>query len=43
MNEHVNSLRDRPSKDSHRSHLLPSSDRIARKPKSLRAIRVKGQ
>ena len=43
MNEQVNSLRDRPAKESHKSHLPPSSHRFVRKPKSLRAIRAKGQ
>jgi transposase len=32
----VKTLQDRLSKDSHNSHLPPSSDRFARKPKSLR-------
>jgi hypothetical protein len=36
MNEQVNSLRDRPAKDSHKSHLPSSSHRFVRKPKSLR-------
>jgi hypothetical protein len=36
MNEQVNSLRDRPAKDSHKSHLPSSSDRFVGKPKSLR-------
>src|SRR5690349_1705427 len=36
LGEQVNSLRDRPAKDSHNSHLPPSSDRFVRKPKSLR-------
>ena len=34
--EQVKSLRDRLAKESHNSHLPPSSDRFARKPKSLR-------
>jgi len=34
--EQVKSLRDRLSKDSHNSHLPPSSDRFGRQPKSLR-------
>ena len=36
LSEQVKSLRDRLSKDSHNSHLPPSSDRFGRKPKSLR-------
>ena len=36
LSEQVKSLRDRLSKDSHTSHLPPSSDRFGRKPKSLR-------
>ncbi len=36
LSEQVKSLRDRLSKDSHNSHLPPSSDRFVRKPKSLR-------
>jgi hypothetical protein len=43
MNVEVNSLRDRPAKESHKSHLLSSSDRCVRNPKSLRAIRANGQ
>src|SRR2546421_12968199 len=34
--QQVKSLQDRLSKDSHNSHLPPSSDRFGRKPKSLR-------
>src|SRR6266436_4431102 len=34
--EQVKALQDRLSKDSHNSHLPPSSDRFVRKPKSLR-------
>src|SRR6266566_217529 len=34
--EQVKSLQDRLSKESHNSHLPPSSDRFGRKPKSLR-------
>src|SRR2546427_8811140 len=34
--EQVKALQDRLSKDSHNSHLPPSSDRFTRKPKSLR-------
>jgi transposase len=36
LSEQVKSLRERLSKDSHNSHLPPSSDRCGRKPKSLR-------
>src|SRR6266853_2573468 len=36
LNEQVKSLRDQLSKDSHNSHLPPSSNRFGRKPKSLR-------
>jgi len=36
LSEQLKALRDRPSKDSHNSHLPPSSDRFVRKPKSLR-------
>jgi transposase len=36
LSEQVKSLRDQISKDSHNSHLPPSSDRFGRKPKSLR-------
>lgn len=36
LSEQVKSLRDQLSKDSHNSHLPPSSDRFGRKPKSLR-------
>src|SRR6266567_3731837 len=36
LSEQVKSLRNQISKDSHNSHLPPSSDRFARKPKSLR-------
>jgi transposase len=36
LNEQLKALRDRLSKDSHNSHLPPSSDRFVRKPKSLR-------
>src|SRR6266702_8477071 len=34
--EQVKSLQERLAKDSHNSHLPPSSDRFARKPKNLR-------
>src|SRR5438128_10154792 len=34
--EQVKALQDRLSKDSHNSHLPPSSDRFTRKPKNLR-------
>src|SRR5258707_8595535 len=34
--EQVKALQDRLSKDSHKSHLPPSSDRFSRQPKSLR-------
>ena len=36
LSEQVTSLREQLSKDSHHSHLPPSSDRFGRKPKSLR-------
>src|SRR6266571_6565178 len=36
LSEQVKNLRDRLSKESHNSHLPPSSDRFGRKPKSLR-------
>src|SRR6266705_306430 len=36
LSEQVKSLRDQLAKDSHSSHLPPSSDRFGRKPKSLR-------
>src|SRR6266705_5693073 len=36
LSEQVKSLRNQISKDSHNSHLPPSSDRFARKPKNLR-------
>lgn len=36
LSEQVKSLRERLAKDSHNSHLPPSSDRFGRKPKSLR-------
>src|SRR5438067_8016314 len=36
LSEQMKALRDRPAKDSHNSHLPPSSDRFVRKPKSLR-------
>ncbi len=36
LSEQVKSLEDRLAKDSHNSHLPPSSDRFVRKPKSLR-------
>src|SRR5712691_8552124 len=36
LSEQVKSLRDQLAKDSHNSHLPPSSDRFGRKPKSLR-------
>ncbi len=36
LSEQVKNLRDRLAKDSHNSHLPPSSDRFGRKPKSLR-------
>src|SRR6266566_3672126 len=36
LSEQVKNLRDRLAKDSHNSHLPPSSDRWVRKPKSLR-------
>jgi transposase len=36
LSEQVKSLRDRLAKDSHNSHLPPSSDRFVRTPKSLR-------
>src|SRR5205085_11848587 len=36
LSEQVKSLRDRLAKDSHNSHLPPSSDRFRRQPKSLR-------
>ncbi len=36
LSEQMKALRDRLAKDSHNSHLPPSSDRFVRKPKSLR-------
>src|SRR6266852_2871360 len=36
LSEHMKALQDRLAKDSHNSHLPPSSDRFTRKPKSLR-------
>src|SRR5712691_3168266 len=36
LREHMKALQDRLAKDSHNSHLPPSSDRFVRKPKSLR-------
>src|SRR6266446_4791116 len=36
LSEQLKALRDRLAKDSHNSHLPPSSDRFGRKPKSLR-------
>ena len=36
LSEQVQALHDRLAKDSHNSHLPPSSDRFVRKPKSLR-------
>ena len=36
LSEQVSSLRERLAKESHNSHLPPSSDRCGRKPKSLR-------
>jgi transposase len=36
LSEQLKALQDRLSKDSHNSHLPPSSDRLVRKPKSLR-------
>ncbi len=36
LSEQLKALRDRPAKDSHNSHLPPSSDRFVRHPKSLR-------
>ncbi len=36
LSEQVKSLQDRLAKDSHNSHLPPSSDRFVRQPKSLR-------
>lgn len=36
LNEQVKSLQEQISKDSHNSHLPPSSDRFVRQPKSLR-------
>jgi transposase len=36
LSEHMKALQDRLAKDSHNSHLPPSSDRFVRKPKSLR-------
>ena len=36
LSEQMKALRDRLTKDSHNSHLPPSSDRFVRKPKSLR-------
>src|SRR5258708_12408989 len=35
LSEQVKSLRDQIAKDSHNSHLPPSSDRFVRKPKSF--------
>ncbi len=40
LNEQLKALRDQLVKDSHNSHLPPSSDRFVRTPKSLRAIRA---
>ena len=36
LNQQVQALQARLSKDSHNSHLPPSSDRFARQPKSVR-------
>src|SRR5713226_9340539 len=36
LSAHVKTLQDRLTKDSHNSHLPPSSDRFTRKPNSLR-------
>ena len=36
LSQQIKALQDRLAKDSHNSHLPPSSDRFARKPKSLR-------
>jgi transposase len=36
LSQQVKSLQERQSKDSHNSHLPPSSDRFVRQPKSLR-------
>jgi transposase len=36
LSEQIKALQDRLAKDSHNSHLPPSSDRFGRKPKSLR-------
>src|SRR3989440_10393835 len=36
LSEQLKALQDRLAKDSHKSHLPPSSDRFGRKPKSLR-------
>jgi transposase len=36
LGEHLKALQDRLAKDSHNSHLPPSSDRFGRQPKSLR-------
>ena len=36
LSEQLKALQDRLAKDSHNSHLPPSSDRFVRKPKSLR-------
>src|SRR6266536_4964071 len=36
LSEQMKALRDQLAKDSHNSHLPPSSDRFVRKPKSLR-------
>jgi transposase len=36
LSEQLKALRDQLAKDSHNSHLPPSSDRFARRPKSLR-------
>jgi transposase len=41
LSEQMKALRDRLAKDSHNSHLPPSSDRFARKPKRLRKISEK--
>jgi transposase len=41
LSEQMKALRDQFAKDSHTSHLPPSSDRFVRKPKSLRAIRAR--
>src|SRR5437588_4544196 len=36
LSQHMQAVQDRLAKDSHNSHLPPSSDRFGRKPKSLR-------